>query len=233
MRRMGSGLVALAVGLAIVNISPAKADDAAMQPVQPSAGGSGEAAAGSVEVQLCDGETSIQVAANEAPTRESGQQIADELMGQWKRAHPDEDWVDEEQAKHAIVEPHDNSDLIGQGQGATYGKITEEDVAIWQRESLKLVAEGSRIFHSADALGSDIAVSCDMCHPNAANTHPETYPKFQVQLARVALLRDMINWCIEHPVRGDRLAQDDPRMRALEAYIYAQRAGTPLAYGKR
>ena len=23
-----------------------------------------------------------------------------------------------------------------------------------------------------------------MCHPDAANTHPETYPKYQVQLQR-------------------------------------------------
>jgi cytochrome c len=43
----------------------------------------------------------------------------------------------------------------------------------------------------------------------------------------------MINWCIEHPVRGKILAADDPKMRALEAYIIAQRKGTPLDYGKR
>jgi cytochrome c len=43
----------------------------------------------------------------------------------------------------------------------------------------------------------------------------------------------MINWCIEHPVRGKVLAADDPKMRALEAYILAQRKGVPLAYGKR
>jgi cytochrome c len=72
-----------------------------------------------------------------------------------------------------------------------------------------------------------------MCHPHAANTHPETYPKFQAQMGRVALLRDMINWCIEQPVRGKRMAADDRRMRALEAYIYAQRTGTKLSYGKR
>jgi thiosulfate dehydrogenase len=75
-------------------------------------------------------------------------------------------------------------------------------------------------------------VSCDMCHPHAANTHPETYPKFQSQLGRVALLRDMINWCIEHPLRGKALAADDPRMRAVEAYILAQRKGKTLEYGK-
>ena len=71
-----------------------------------------------------------------------------------------------------------------------------------------------------------------MCHPNAANTHPETYPKFQVQLGRVALLRDMINWCIENPVKGKPLADDDRKLRALEAYILAQRRGTPLDFGK-
>lgn len=146
---------------------------------------------------------------------------------------PAPDIVASERAKHTIQDPHDNRDLIGQGQGATYGQITETDVAMWERQALKFVAEGSRIFHSAEALGSSIAVSCDMCHPDAANTHAETYPKFQVQLGRVALLRDMINWCIEHPVRGKKLAEDDPKMRALEAYIYAQRSGTPLAYGKR
>lgn len=43
----------------------------------------------------------------------------------------------------------------------------------------------------------------------------------------------MINWCIEHPVRAKALASDDPRMRALESYIYAQRTGKVLEYGKR
>ena len=95
------------------------------------------------------------------------------------------------------------------------------------------VGQGNKIFHDANLLGGTIAVSCDMCHPNAANTHPETYPKYQVQLGRVALLRDMINWCIEHPVRGKVLAPDDPSMRALEAYILAQRKGKTLDYGKR
>ena len=89
------------------------------------------------------------------------------------------------------------------------------------------------VFHSGDELGSTVGVSCDMCHPHAANTHPETYPKFQVQFGRVALLRDMINWCIENPTRGKPLPDDDVRLKALEAYILAQRKGVPLEYGKR
>ncbi len=71
-----------------------------------------------------------------------------------------------------------------------------------------------------------------MCHPDASNTHPETYPKFQTQLKKVALLRDMINWCIENPLEGKTLAEDDPKMKALEAYIISTRKGEALAPGK-
>lgn len=185
-----------------------------------------------IEVKLCDNQTTTKIAADAPRTRETGQAVADALMAQWRRDHPDSDWVQQEKETHAVVEPADNSALIGQGQGATYGLISKEDVLIWQNETYKMVVEGSLIFHSGDRLKSQIAVSCDMCHPHAANTHPETYPKFQVQLGRTALLRDMINWCIEHPVRGQVLAPDSPEMRALEAYIIAQRKGTALDYGK-
>jgi thiosulfate dehydrogenase len=75
-------------------------------------------------------------------------------------------------------------------------------------------------------------MACAMCHPNAANTHPETYPKFQVQLQRVAMLRDMINWCLENPLKAPLMKDDDPRMRALEAYIMAQRRGKAIEPGK-
>ena len=190
-------------------------------------------AADEIEVKLCDNHTTTKVAAGSATTRDDGQRIADALMSQWKREHPEADWVEKEREQHQVKPPADNTALIGKGQGSAYGQISGRDVETWQRETLAMAVHGSTVFHDAGKLGSTIAVSCDMCHPNAANTHPETYPKFQMQLGRVALLRDMINWCIEHPVRGTPLAPDDPKMRALEAYILAQRQGAPLAYGKR
>jgi thiosulfate dehydrogenase len=181
------------------------------------------------EFTTCDGRTKVKVA-KEA----EGQVLADALMAQWKLENPNRDWVAEEKERHELKSPADNSELLkgNQGEGHTYGKPTERDLLIWQRETEKLVVEGSRIFHSAALLESKVSVSCDMCHPHAANTHPETYPKFQTQLGRVALLRDMINWCIDNPVRGEHLAPDDPRMRAMEAYITAQRSGTIMNYGK-
>jgi cytochrome c553 len=189
--------------------------------------------AGSKTVKLCDNKTTVQVP-NDAPkTRAEGQKISDALMAQWKEANPKNDWVQAEVEAHQIATPADNSKLIGTGQSSTYGTVTPQDVQVWKNETYKIAVYGSTVFHSGDELGSEIAVSCDMCHPRAANTHPESYPKFQPQLGRVALLRDMINWCIEHPVRGKVLAPDDPKMRALEAYIIAQRKGVPLDYGKR
>ena len=86
--------------------------------------------------------------------------------------------------------------------------------------------------HDAKAFGGTVSVSCDMCHPNGANTHPETYPKYQVQMHKVALLRDMINWCIQHATKGKPLADDDPKLRAMEAYILSTRTGKAMEPGK-
>ncbi len=181
-----------------------------------------------VKVGACDGGDAVEV-----PKALTGQPLADNLLDQWKRNHPNH-WVAEEKERHTLKPPADNADLLkgGQAKGDTYGNFTQRDLLTWQRETEKFAAEGSRIFHSADELGSTVAVSCDMCHPHAANTHPETYPKYQVQLGRVVLLRDMINWCIVNPVRGPELKPDGKKMRALEAYIMAQRKGVPMDYGK-
>jgi thiosulfate dehydrogenase len=102
----------------------------------------------------------------------------------------------------------------------------DRDRAIWKAEVDKLVKEGDRLFHS-DEIGTN-GLACAMCHPNAANTHPETYPKFQIEMKKVALLRDMVNWCIENPLEGKPLPDDDGRMKAIEAYILSERAGVKM-----
>lgn len=121
--------------------------------------------------------------------------------------------------------------LVAFQQGQQEVRFTRRDSLIWKREYDRIIAEGYKWFHSDD-LGSN-GISCDMCHPDASDTHPETYPKFQIQLKEVILLRDMINWCIENPLEGEKLAEDDPRMKAMEAYILSQRAGKALTPGKR
>jgi thiosulfate dehydrogenase len=200
--------------------------DVAQQTAPVAASAEAPGASG-VDVLLCDGKTKVNV-----PEGTPGTSIAGALMVEWLRKNPNANWEAEERERHALEPAADNKDLIGQVQGQTYGRVTEADVAMWKTATEEMALAGSTVFHSDRELGSTVGVSCDMCHPHAANTHPETYPKFQAQLGRVVLLRDMINWCIEHPVRGRALASDDPKMRALEAYILAQRKGKPLEYGK-
>ena len=109
-------------------------------------------------------------------------------------------------------------------------EFTKEDVERWRNEYMSVVKKGRELWVSPE-LGTN-GVACAQCHPNAANTHPETYPKFQQQLGRVIALRDMINWCILNPLEGKTLKLDDPRMIALEAYIAYERRGVKMDPGK-
>lgn len=164
-----------------------------------------------------------------------GQAAAEALMEKWKDANPAADWEAAERLSRTFIPAADNSHLLAkgsQGPGHPYRSVSERDLLTWKRETERLVVAGSKVFHSADEMESPIAVSCDMCHPNAANTHPETYPKFQTQIGKVVLLRDMINWCLQNALRAPQMDADDPRMRAMEAYIISQRTGTKLIYGK-
>ena len=106
----------------------------------------------------------------------------------------------------------------------------QDDLANWQQQFDNVVLKGENLFHGG--LTSNNTVACDQCHPNATNTHPETYPKFQKQLGKVAVLAEMINWCIRNPLESDPLALDDADMIALQAYILHERSGVPLSPGR-
>jgi len=119
--------------------------------------------------------------------------------------------------------------LVG-GLGNRADEFTEKDLERWQDEFMSVVETGRELWVSPE-LGTN-GVACAQCHPNAANTHPETYPKFQQQLGRVATLREMINWCLQQPLEGKPLALDDSRLVAIEAYVTYERRGVALAPGK-
>jgi len=109
-------------------------------------------------------------------------------------------------------------------------EFTKEDLERWKNEYMSVVNKGRELWVSPD-LGTN-GVACAQCHPNAANTHPETYPKFQQQLGRVVTIRDMINWCIQNPLEGETLKLDDPRMIAIESYVAYERRGVKMDPGK-
>lgn len=120
--------------------------------------------------------------------------------------------------------------VIGGSLTVRADEFTEEDLTRWNDEYMTVVNEGRRLWGSPE-IGTN-GVACGQCHPNAANTHPETYPKFQQQLGRVIAFREMVNWCILNPLEGAMLEPEDPRMVALEAYASFERTGVPMAPGK-
>ena len=109
-------------------------------------------------------------------------------------------------------------------------EFTDQDVARWMEQFELVAAEGRRLWTSPE-IGTN-GVACAQCHPNGANTHPETYPKFQKQIGRVVELWEMINWCLRNPLEGEPMAADDPRMVAMQAYLAKERKGVPLAPGQ-
>ncbi len=109
-------------------------------------------------------------------------------------------------------------------------EFTDPELARWEAQFMEVVKQGEDLFHGG--LKTPNAVACAQCHPNATNTHPETYPKFQKQLGKVAELFEMINWCIKNPLEGKQLQASDPKMIAMQAYMKYERRGVKLAPGK-
>lgn len=207
-----------------------------------------------VSVSMCDGESVMTIPGLKAgevlpPLR--AKEVAGQMMQVWRRSQPAARWT--EWASGMASEPVPASSSGGAGTSSTQAtasaliaaptptptdvppqptRFTARDLQLWQREEKKFIEDGYKNFHSAKALGGTIGISCDMCHPDASNTHPETYPKFQSQTRKVALLRDMINWCIENPVKGKPLAENDPVLRSVEAYIMSARKGVAMEAGK-
>jgi thiosulfate dehydrogenase len=116
---------------------------------------------------------------------------------------------------------------------------TAEQLKAFDDVFMEQVKLGDDLFHGDPAaekkLGTKLSgtgMACAMCHPFASDTHPHEFPKFQEQMNEFATLRDMINWCIEKPNEGEKLASDSPAMKALEAYIYYSNRNSKLDAGR-
>ena len=117
--------------------------------------------------------------------------------------------------------------------------VTAQQLKAYDDAFMAEVKKGDLLFHGDDAIAKQMGVTlsktgmaCAMCHPMTSDTHPQSFPKFQAQMAKFATLRDMINWCIEKPNQGEKIESDSQAMKALEAYIYWSNSGSVLVPGK-
>ena len=197
----------------------------------------GAAGADEVSVSLCDGESKLTLPGlkpGQVLPPDEARKVAGDMMQLWRKSQGEVRWASWVAEAKTIADARESAQAPAAAPAAAGQptKFTARDQMLWTREEKKWAEEGYKGFHNAKALGGTIGISCDMCHPDGSNTHPETYPKFQTQLKKVALLRDMINWCIENPMKGKPLAENDPTLRAVEAYILSTRKGAPLEPGK-
>jgi thiosulfate dehydrogenase len=116
---------------------------------------------------------------------------------------------------------------------------TPDQLKAFEDVFMEQVRIGDGLFHGdADVekkMGTKLSrtgMACAMCHPYTSDTHPHEFPKFQEQMNSFATLRDMINWCIEKPNEGEKLAHDSDAMKALEAYIYWSNRNSKLDPGR-
>jgi len=109
--------------------------------------------------------------------------------------------------------------------------FTEQQLADQQQELLAVVNHGRDLWHGSNPEMSKNGLACGNCHPDAAASNPQTFPKFVPQLNTVAPMRDMINWCIVHPQGGKQLDVNSADMVALEAYAVYLYRGQKLQPG--
>jgi len=118
-----------------------------------------------------------------------------------------------------------------------------EELKLFEEQRMEYVLIGDAIWHGepqsvfrpdlkAPSLGSPIGLACAMCHPDASNTHPETFPKFMFTLAKFATLAEQINWCITRPLQAKAIPLDSEEMKALLAFIMHNHKGVPIDPGR-
>jgi len=118
-------------------------------------------------------------------------------------------------------------------------KHTAVQLKAFDEVFIEQVKIGDLLFHGDGATEKNLnvqlsktAMACAMCHPFGSDTHPYEFPKFQEQMNKFATLRDMINWCIEKPNEGVKIADDSDAMKALEAYITWSNKNSKLDPGR-
>ncbi len=109
--------------------------------------------------------------------------------------------------------------------------FTKEELADQEKALLAAVDHGRDLWHGSNPSMSTNGLACGNCHPDAAASNPQTFPKFQADLGKVIALRDMINWCITVPQGGKALDPNGEDMIAMEAYAFYLYRGEKIAPG--
>jgi thiosulfate dehydrogenase len=109
--------------------------------------------------------------------------------------------------------------------------FTAAELQMKDDKLMESVKRGHDIWYGGRADTSSNGLACANCHPDAAASNPQTFPKFLPQFNRVVTYREMVNWCIENPQAGKALDVASVDMTALEAYSFKLHRGKPIEPG--
>ncbi|WP_309683171.1 hypothetical protein [Polaromonas sp.] len=131
-------------------------------------------------------------------------------------------------AWHGAATPQD-APKLPRGIHVQSPKLDPELVRKTREETDKVIRRGEVLWKDRQ-LGTN-GQNCNMCHPNGAATHPETFPKFKQQFRRVVTVQEFINWCIVAAMRGDSQEIGSADLTALEAYQAYESRGQTMEIG--
>jgi thiosulfate dehydrogenase len=134
-------------------------------------------------------------------------------------------------SRHGLAIGAIGAGLLAAATISARAPFTDAQIAEQQQELLEVVNRGRDLWHGSNPEMSHNGLACGNCHPDAAASNPQTFPKWVPQLNAVAPMREMINWCIVHPQDGNQLDVNSADMVALEAYAVYLYRGEKLQPG--
>ena len=121
--------------------------------------------------------------------------------------------------------------LLASNPAAAREPYSAAELADQEKALLAAVDHGRDLWHGSLPSMTTNVLACGNCHPDAAASNPQTFPKYQANLGKVIPLRDMINWCIMVPQGGKALDVNGDDMIAMEAYATYMHRGIKLQPG--
>jgi thiosulfate dehydrogenase len=121
--------------------------------------------------------------------------------------------------------------LLATNPASAREPFTAAELAEQEKALLAVVDHGRDLWHGSKPSMSSNGLACGNCHPDAAASNPQTFPKFQANLGKVIPMREMINWCIMAPQGGQALDVNGPDMVAMEAYAFYMYRGIKIEPG--
>lgn len=117
--------------------------------------------------------------------------------------------------------------------GAAHARepYTEAELAAQEAKLLAMVDRGRDLWHGSRADMSNNGLGCGNCHPDAAASNPQTFPKYMPMFNKVVPFREMVNWCIQNPQGGKALDTASEDMTALESYSFYLHRGVKIDTG--